>query len=115
MALKNLSTFTFLPVERGWAWQIPITDKITSMGVVAERSIFRQARLDVEAYFNHYVNSNPDLARAMRRHGVSMSSSLKGDYSYSMEQTGGQWLCANRGCSPLCRPYLFFWGEHCPV
>src|SRR4029077_17510762 len=27
----------FLPVKRGWAWQIPITDEITSMGIVAEK------------------------------------------------------------------------------
>jgi 1H-pyrrole-2-carbonyl-[peptidyl-carrier protein] chlorinase len=79
----------FLPVERGWAWQIPITDKITSMGVVAERSIFRQARLDVEAYFNHYVNSNPDLARAMKSARRVNEFKSEGDYSYSMDKLVG--------------------------
>lgn len=79
----------FLPVERGWAWQIPITDTITSMGVVAEREVFRQARLDVEAYFNHYVNSNPDLARAMRPARRVNEFKMEGDYSYSMERLVG--------------------------
>lgn len=79
----------FLPVERGWAWQIPITDTITSMGIVAEREIFRQARLDVEAYFNHYVNSNPDLARAMRPARRINEFKAEGDYSYSMDKLVG--------------------------
>src|SRR5690606_18421537 len=55
----------FLPVERGWAWQIPITETITSVGIVAEREVFRKAQMDLETYFNTYVQSNADLARAM--------------------------------------------------
>ena len=31
----------FLPVERGWAWQIPITHEVTSMGIVAEKNVFK--------------------------------------------------------------------------
>lgn len=34
----------FLPVERGWVWQIPITEKITSVGVVVARDVFATRR-----------------------------------------------------------------------
>jgi FADH2 O2-dependent halogenase len=55
----------FLPVERGWAWQIPITEGITSMGIVAEKAVFRQFKGRPEEYFKHYVQSNKALSEAM--------------------------------------------------
>jgi FADH2 O2-dependent halogenase len=79
----------FLPVKRGWAWQIPITDQITSMGVVAEREVFRDAKLDVEAYFDKYVSSNPNLADAMRPARRINEFKREGDYSYSMSSFCG--------------------------
>lgn len=36
----------FLPCKRGWVWQIPITETVTSIGVVAEKGVFKQARGD---------------------------------------------------------------------
>ena len=35
----------FLPVERGWAWQIPITHEVTSMGIVAEKAVFKGGKM----------------------------------------------------------------------
>ena len=75
----------FLPVQRGWAWQIPINEEITSMGIVAEREVFRQARLEPEEYFQKFVNSNPDLAQAMKNAHRVNEFKLEGDYSYKMD------------------------------
>src|SRR6476660_8185820 len=75
----------FLPVERGWAWQIPITAEITSMGIVAEKSVFKNARLEPGAYFQKYVDSNPDLKHAMRDARQVRDFKLEGDYSYKMD------------------------------
>lgn len=79
----------FLPVERGWVWQIPINEKITSVGVVAEREVFRQSKMDVEGYFQTHVNFNPDLAHAMRHARRINDFKTEGDYSYSMEKLVG--------------------------
>lgn len=79
----------FLPVERGWAWQIPINEDVTSIGIVAERDIFRQAGVDVDAYFEKYVASNADLAQAMRNAERVNDFKVEGDYSYSMEKFVG--------------------------
>jgi len=79
----------FLPVERGWVWQIPITDTITSVGVVAEKEVFAQARMGVEDYFNHHVNVNPDLARTMKDARRVNEFKSEGDYSYSMTTFAG--------------------------
>jgi FADH2 O2-dependent halogenase len=75
----------FLPVERGWAWQIPINEEITSMGIVAEREVFREARLEPEEYFQKFVHSNPDLAEAMQNARRVNEFKLEGDYSYKMD------------------------------
>lgn len=79
----------FLPVERGWVWQIPITEEITSVGVVAEREVFREAKLDLEGYFSKYTQTNPDLARAMRGAQRINEFKTEGDYSYCMDKFVG--------------------------
>ncbi|MGI9625376.1 MAG: NAD(P)/FAD-dependent oxidoreductase [Longimicrobiales bacterium] len=82
----------FLPVERGWAWQIPITETTTSMGVVAERAVFRKAHKEgqgVEAYFDGLIASNPVLAKAMAGATRVNDLTTDADYSYSMKQFCG--------------------------
>lgn len=79
----------FLPVERGWVWQIPITDEITSVGVVAERDVFRESKLDLEGYFNQYTRTNPDLVRAMAPAVRINDFKTEGDYSYCMDHFVG--------------------------
>ena len=83
----------FLPVERGWAWQIPITDKITSMGIVAEKAVFRQFAGEPEAYFNKFVESNKALSRAMSSAVRVNEYKTEGDYSYCMDKfVGPGWI-----------------------
>jgi len=79
----------FLPVKRGWAWQIPITDRITSVGVVAEREVFQQFKSESERYFNTYVQSNEGLARAMANAARVNDFKTEGDYSYIMDKFCG--------------------------
>jgi flavin-dependent dehydrogenase len=79
----------FLPVERGWVWQIPITEKITSVGVVTEREVFKQSSLDLEGFFRHHTTTNPDLARAMQSARRINEFKTEGDYSYSLEKFVG--------------------------
>jgi 1H-pyrrole-2-carbonyl-[peptidyl-carrier protein] chlorinase len=79
----------FLPVKRGWAWQIPITDKITSVGVVAEREVFQQYKSDSQRYFDTYVQSNTGLARAMAGAVRVNDFKTEGDYSYILDKFCG--------------------------
>ncbi len=83
----------FLPVRRGWAWQIPITTAVTSMGIVAEREVFRASRADPAAWFATHAASAPDLARAMAGARPVNDLTVEGDYSYSMARLAGDgWL-----------------------
>jgi 1H-pyrrole-2-carbonyl-[peptidyl-carrier protein] chlorinase len=79
----------FLPVERGWVWQIPINEEITSMGVVVDKNVFRGAFSDLESFFQSQIQANDNLAQAMRNARRLNEFKAEGDYSYSMEQFVG--------------------------
>lgn len=82
----------FLPCRRGWAWQIPLSATETSVGVVAEKEVFRASKGAEEEYFGEQVLSSPSLAHAMRDARRMGDFFLEGDYSYSMERLSGQGL-----------------------
>jgi 1H-pyrrole-2-carbonyl-[peptidyl-carrier protein] chlorinase len=86
---QNFIHIYFLPVERGWVWQIPITEEITSVGVVAERDVFRESKLDLEGYFKKYTATNPDLVRTMAPAVRINEFKTEGDYSYCMDRFVG--------------------------
>lgn len=79
----------FLPVERGWAWQIPINERVTSIGIVAEKEVFVQSKRDLEGYFQHYVEQNVGLKKALANAVRINEFKSEGDYSYSMEKFVG--------------------------
>ncbi len=84
----------FLPIERGWVWQIPITDTITSMGVVADKNVLKDFHHDLEAYFQMGMQSNPDLIYAMRNAVRVNEFKTEGDYSYKMSSfIGNGYVC----------------------
>lgn len=79
----------FLPVERGWVWQIPINEEITSVGVVVEKDVFKKSKLDIEKYFHTHVNMNEDIKNAMANARRINEFKTEGDYSYKMEKFCG--------------------------
>jgi FADH2 O2-dependent halogenase len=79
----------FLPVERGWVWQIPINKEITSMGVVVDKNVFRGSYGDLEEFFNSQIGTNDNLVHAMRNARRLNEFKTEGDYSYSMTQFVG--------------------------
>ena len=83
----------FLSVERGWAWQIPISDTITSIGVVAERDVFKQSRQRTEEYFDDLVATNPGMSKALTKAKRINDFKAEADYSYGMtEFVGDGWM-----------------------
>lgn len=83
----------FLPVERGWAWQIPISDEITSIGVVTEKSIFQESRQRKEEWFYEHITTTPALAKAMENAKQIDDFNTEADYSYAMSRfVGNGWM-----------------------
>ncbi len=79
----------FLPLERSWVWQIPITETVTSVGVVVHRDVFRASPLGKEEFFAEQLKSTPELQAAMG--GAVRVNDIKseGDYSYAMDHFVG--------------------------
>ncbi|MEU2790549.1 NAD(P)/FAD-dependent oxidoreductase [Streptomyces sp. NPDC007100] len=84
----------FLPLSDTWVWQIPITDTITSIGVVTQKSRFKEAAAnDLEAFFWDSIDSRPELGRALRAARRVRPFKSEGDYSYAVrELCGDGWL-----------------------
>jgi FADH2 O2-dependent halogenase len=83
----------FLPEVRGWAWQAPIDAEITSIGLVADKSVYQGSDLGVEDFFSSSLRGNPALARATER--AARINDLKGEvsYSYRLDRVCGDgWL-----------------------
>jgi 1H-pyrrole-2-carbonyl-[peptidyl-carrier protein] chlorinase len=79
----------FLPISNTWVWQIPITDDITSIGVVTQKQNFTRARAERQEFFWDALESRPALAEALRSADQLRPLRDEGDYSYAMRQICG--------------------------
>lgn len=75
----------FLPISNTWVWQIPITETITSIGVVTQKANFGR-RTDNERFFWECVSSRPALETALRAATPASPMRSEGDYSYAMSK-----------------------------
>jgi FADH2 O2-dependent halogenase len=95
----------FLEIERGWVWQIPINHEITSMGVVADKKVFRQSFKDQADYFYTTLRTNAAATEALENATRINEFKTEGDYSYSLSQfVGNNFLCvgdASRFVDPI--------------
>jgi len=79
----------FLPISNTWMWQIPITDDVTSIGVVTQKKNFAGSKQDREKFFWESVGSRPVLSDALQRAARLRTFKEEGDYSYAMTQICG--------------------------
>jgi 1H-pyrrole-2-carbonyl-[peptidyl-carrier protein] chlorinase len=83
----------FLPIQRGWVWQIPIYENATSVGVVVDKEVFQTSGKDYGAFFEEVVGLSQNT-----RHILSDATRIRdwyveGDYSYKMSRTAGDgWM-----------------------
>jgi flavin-dependent dehydrogenase len=79
----------FLPVSNAWVWQIPITETITSIGVVTQKKNFATSRAEREAFFWQCIGSRPELKAGLKAAKQIRPFKSEGDYSYAMKQICG--------------------------
>lgn len=79
----------FLPITDTWVWQIPITDTITSVGVVTQKKHFMAAKGDREQFFWDTLGSRPELRDALLACERVRPFKTEGDYSYGMREICG--------------------------
>jgi FADH2 O2-dependent halogenase len=78
-----------LPIPDSWIWQIPITDDITSVGIVTKKERLRAAGTDQEAFFWECVETRPELKDALVSAERVRPFKTEGDYSYGMKEIVG--------------------------
>jgi len=76
----------FLPVTNTWIWQIPITDSITSIGVVTQKKNFAARKESREQFFWDCVSTRPELFAGLKAATQVRPFKEEGDYSYAMKQ-----------------------------
>lgn len=79
----------FLPVTNSWVWQIPITNEITSIGVVTQKKNFAHSRQERQQFFWACLETRPELAAGLRAARQIRPLSEEGGYSYAMKQICG--------------------------
>jgi 1H-pyrrole-2-carbonyl-[peptidyl-carrier protein] chlorinase len=88
-SFDNYIFIHFLPISHSWIWQIPITEDITSIGVVTPRSHFRGRQDEREAFFWEFASAFPELAQNLRTAERIRPLTVESDYSYSMQEIRG--------------------------
>ena len=76
----------FLPITNSWIWQIPISDTVTSIGVVTQKKHFAADKGEREEFFWECAESRPKLAAELRAAKRLRPWTDEGDYSYAMKQ-----------------------------
>jgi FADH2 O2-dependent halogenase len=86
---ENYIFVHFLPISNSWIWQIPISNTVTSIGVVTQKKNFAKSRESREQYFWDCVATRPELEAALRAAQMMRPLTDEGDYSYAMKQICG--------------------------
>jgi len=87
--MNNFIFIHFLPVTNTWVWQIPITERVTSIGVVTQKKNFAPNKDEREKFFWDCIGSRPPLYNALKASKQIKPFKEEGDYSYAMKQLTG--------------------------
>ena len=74
----------FIPVSNTWLWQIPISDDITSFGVVTQKKNFPNTAGKREEFFWECVATRPQVEQELRKAKQARPFTVEADYSYAM-------------------------------
>ena len=121
------SIFYFLGLNQAWAWQFPLRDGKSSVGVVVDKEDFQKSGRDEEEFFQSLVGRSRNFDAAMSDAERIRPYWIEGDYSYKIERYAGPgWLMVGdalrfvdpsspRGwtwrCSPPCTPTRPSWSR----
>lgn len=79
----------FLPDKGTWVWQIPITEEVTSIGVVTQKRTFKAAKASREDFFLNALASRDDIGTLIAAAERVRPLTEEADYSYAMSQFSG--------------------------
>jgi flavin-dependent dehydrogenase len=80
----------FLPITNSWVWQIPVSETVTSVGVVTQKKNFLGSKASRQEFFWQCLRSREELADKVAKAEQVRPFTEEADYSYSMKQTAGE-------------------------
>lgn len=82
--------------DAGWFWVIPISDELTSVGVVLPKALFLQMpKLPAEERLQRAIEETPAMAELMREAQREWPVRVEKDFSYSASAyAGNRWILA---------------------
>lgn len=86
---KNFIFVHFLPISNSWVWQIPISETITSFGVVTRKEHFAKKKQEREQFFWDCVSTHPEVFENLKQAQQLRPFKEEGDYSYAMKKICG--------------------------
>jgi flavin-dependent dehydrogenase len=104
--LKNGNTFIYYRGKYQWAWWIPITDEVTSVGVVTPAAYFMEKGMSKKDYLAREVHAiHPDLTARLPEINMVEDVRVIKNYSYQVNNFSGKgFLCigdAHRFIDPI--------------
>jgi len=86
----NISIYRF---HLGWIWVIPLTDDVSSIGVVCLPQVLKQRQGSLESFLMSILDSVPRLKQRMARATLRGNLEATGNYSYvCREVCGPRWI-----------------------
>jgi flavin-dependent dehydrogenase len=81
--------FYFLGLNKSWAWNIPLRNGITSMGVVVDKRDFQVSGRSEEDFFYSLVRRSRGFTHVMRKAERIRPWWIEADYSYKIDRYAG--------------------------
>ncbi|MEM7526918.1 MAG: NAD(P)/FAD-dependent oxidoreductase [Pseudomonadota bacterium] len=75
--------------DPGWMWQIPLSDGVTSLGLVAPRDKIGERGNSLEAFFRDRTSRNPEFARILENAEPVEPLRATGNFSYRATRAYG--------------------------
>lgn len=79
----------FLPITNTWIWQIPITDTVTSIGIVTQKKNFEGRKGKREEFFWDSLMKRPEIFEKVKAATQLRPLRVEADYSYNNTQICG--------------------------
>jgi flavin-dependent dehydrogenase len=90
--MNNFIFIHFLPIKNTWVWQIPISENVTSIGVVTQKKHFPAKKEERNKFFWECIQTRPEFYKALKESKQIRPFKEEGDYSYAMKQLAGDRL-----------------------
>jgi 1H-pyrrole-2-carbonyl-[peptidyl-carrier protein] chlorinase len=79
--------------DRAWAWQIPLRNGLSSVGLVVDRREFPRSAHELDAFYRQVLTDNPTVVSFLGAAERARTWTVEGDYSYRLKRlTGHGWL-----------------------